>query len=181
MVFALPVQASTESAAVAETHAEDPPLDIVSGITYRAGTRLRIPGTDWSFVVPDGWRGNRPDDAEMPFLMPEEGNALGMMFPLTGVTQDALREQLREPLSLLHGLSFVPAGSQVETDAWIAQSYEGEEMAGRALAVRGADNAAVIYFLMGPPQEMAVFHSVLEQLGQSTRFGGSGSGRDAAL
>lgn len=181
MFFALPMLASTEYAAIAETHAEDRPLDVVSGMTYRAGTRLRIPGTGWSFVVPDGWQGNRPDDAEMPFLTPEDGKELGMMFPLTGVTREALREQLREPLALLHGLSFIPAGSQVETDVWIAQSYQGEEMAGRALAVMGAENTAVIYFLMGPPQETSVFHTVLEQLGQSTRFSESGAGRDAAL
>jgi len=179
--FVLPVGASTESAVVAETHVEDRPLDAVSGTTYRSGTRLRITGTDWSFVVPDGWQGNRPDDAEMPFLIPEEGKELGMMFPLTGVTRDGLREQLREPLSLLHGLSFIPAGSQAETEAWIAQSYEGEDLAGRALAVMGAGDKAVIYFLMGPPQELPVFHSVLEQLGQSTRFSEAGSGHDAAL
>ena len=181
MFFALPIHASMESVAVADTQSEDRPLDVVSGITYRAGTRLRIPGTGWSFVVPEGWQSNRPDDAEMPFLIPEEGKDLGMIFPLTEVTRETLREQLREPLSLLHGLSFIPSGSQVETEAWIAQSFEGEEMAGRALAVMGAVNAAVIDFLMGPPQQMAVFHSVLEQLGQSTRFGESGPGRDAGL
>ena len=181
MFFALPIQASMESVAVADTQSEDRPLDVVSGITYRAGARLRIPGTGWSFVVPEGWQSNRPDDAEMPFLTPEEGKDLGMMFPLTEVTRETLREQLREPLSLLHGLSFIPSGSQVETEAWIAQSFAGEEMAGRALAVMGAGNTAVIYFLMGPPQQMSVFQSVLEQLGQSTRFGESGSGRDAGL
>ena len=181
MFFALPIHASMESVAVADVQSEDRPLDVVSGITYRAGTRLRIPGTGWSFVVPEGWQSNRPDDAEMPFLTPEEGKDLGMMFPLTEVTRETLREQLREPLSLLHGLSFIPSGSQVETEAWIAQSFVGEEMAGRALAVMGAGNTAVIYFLMGPPQQMSVFQSVLEQLGQSTRFGESGSGRDAGL
>ena len=181
MFFALPIHASMETVAVADVQSEDRPLDVVSGITYRAGTRLRIPGTGWSFVVPEGWQSNRPDDAEMPFLTPEEGKDLGMMFPLTEVTRETLREQLREPLSLLHGLSFIPSGSQVETEAWIAQSFVGEEMAGRALAVMGAGNTAVIYFLMGPPQQMSVFQSVLEQLGQSTRFGESGSGRDAGL
>ena len=179
--IALPVHASTESGAIAGTQIEEPPLDVVSGITYRAGTRLRIPGTGSSFVVPDGWQSHRPDDAEMPFLVPEEGKELGMMFPLTEITRDALREQLREPLSLLHGLSFIPAGSQVETEAWIAQSYEGEEMAGRALAVTGSGNKAVVYFLMGPSRDMSVFHSVLEQLGQSTRFGEDRSGRDIGL
>ena len=181
MFVALPIHASMESVAVADTQSDDRPLDVVSGITYRAGARLRIPGTGWSFVVPEGWQSNRPDDAEMPFLTPEEGKDLGMMFPLTEVTRETLREQLREPLSLLHGLSFIPSGSQVETEAWIAQSFVGEEMAGRALAVMGAGNTAVIYFLMGPPQQMSVFQSVLEQLGQSTRFGESGSGRDAGL
>ncbi len=180
-LVSLAVQAAAESAGIAESHAEDRPLDVVSGMTYRPGTRLRIPGTDWSFVVPDGWQSNCPDDAEMPFLVPEEGKQLGMMFPLTGVTREALRDQLREPLSLLHGLSFIPAGAQVETEEWIAQSYEGEEMAGRALAVTAAGDRAVIYFVMGPPEAMSLVHSVLEQLGQSTRFGEPVSGRDTAL
>jgi hypothetical protein len=178
---AVPLWASTESAAIAENRAEDRPLEIVSGITYRAGARLKIPGTDWSFVVPERWQSNRPDDAEMPFLLPEEGKELGMIFPLTEVSREAVREQLSQPLSLLHGLSFVPAGPGVETDASIAQSYQGEEMAGRALAVFGSGNTAVIYFLMGPPQEASAFHSILEQLGQSTRFGDPGSGRDVGL
>ncbi len=181
LLFAVPLWASTESTAISETHPEDRPLEIVSGITYRAGARLKIPGTDWSFVVPDRWQSNRPDDAEMPFLMPEAGKELGMIFPLTEVTREAVREQLSQPLSLLHGLSFVPAGPGVETEASVAQSYQGEEMAGRALAVIGPGNIAVIYFLMGPPQEASAFHSILEQLRQSTRFGESGSGRDVGL
>lgn len=181
LLVSLAVQVATESAGLAESHAEDRPLDVVSGMTYRPGTRLRIPGTDWSFVVPDGWQSNRPDDAEMPFLVPEAGKQLGMMFPLAGVTREALRDQLREPLSLLHGLSFIPAGTQVETEEGIAQSYVGEEMAGRALAVTAGGDRAVIYFVMGPPEDMALVHSVLEQLGQSTRFGEPASGRDATL
>ena len=181
LLVAMPLWASTESAAIAEIHPEDRPIDIVSGITYRAGARLQIPGTDWSFVVPDNWQSNRPDDADMPFLTPEEGKELGMIFPLAEVTREAVREQLGQPLSLLHGLSFVPAGLGVETEASIAQSYQGEEMAGRALAVIGPGTTAVIYFLMGPPQEASAFHSILEQLGQSTRFGDPGSGRDVGL
>ncbi len=178
---AVSLWASTESAAIAESRAEDRPIEIVSGITYRAGARLKIPGTDWSFVVPERWQSNRPDDVEMPFLLPEEGKDLGMIFPLTEVSREAVREQLSQPLSLLHGLSFVPAGPGVETDASIAQSYQGEEMAGRALAVIGSGDTAVIYFLMGPPQEASAFHSILEQLGQSTRFDDPGSGRDVGL
>ncbi len=163
-------RAASESVGVDERAQETPSVEIVSGVIYRAGTRLTIPGTQWSFVVPDHWQSNRPDDADMPFLTPEDGQDLGMLFPLTEVTRESVRDQLSQPLSLLHGVSFIPAGAQTENETTIAQSYQGEDMAGRALAVLGPGNAAVIYFLMGP-HDAALFQSVLEQLGQSTRFG----------
>jgi len=147
LFFSLPAWAELESGAAAEAQQGSPIIDVDPGVTYRAGARLRIPGTDWSFLVPAGWQSTRPEDSEMPFLMAEEGKGLGMMFPLTDVTRETVRDHLSQPLSLLHGLSFIPAGSQVETDAWIAQSYQGEEMAGRALAVMGAENTAVVSYV----------------------------------
>jgi hypothetical protein len=162
--------AGVDPASTSETRQEDRPRDVDSGVTYRAGTRLRIPGTDWSFVVPDQWQCSRPDDSDMPFLMTEEGNGLGMMFPLADVTREVVLDQLSQPLSLLHGLSFIPAGSTVETETSIARSYQGEDMLGRALAAFGSENQCVIYFIMGPREEADVFETVLERLGASTHF-----------
>ena len=181
LFFSPPAWADLESGAAAETPQSSPILDVDPGVTYRAGARLRIPGTDWSFLVPTGWQSTRPEDSEMPFLMAEEGKGLGMMFPLTDVTRETVRDHLSQPLSLLHGLSFIPAGSDVETDLSIARSYQGEDLAGRALAVLGPGNTSVIYFLMGPPDEASGYQSVLEGLGQSTRFSAPVSGRDVGL
>ena len=181
LFFSPPAWADLESGAAAETPQSSPILDVDPGVMYRAGARLRIPGTDWSFLVPTGWQSTRPEDSEMPFLMAEEGKGLGMMFPLTDVTRETVRDHLSQPLSLLHGLSFIPAGSDVETDLSIARSYQGEDLAGRALAVLGPGNTSVIYFLMGPPDEASGYQSVLEGLGQSTRFSAPVSGRDVGL
>ena len=181
LLFTAPTRASSELVAMEEPASETRPIEIVSGVTYRAGARLTIPGTGWSFVVPEHWQSSRPDDADMPFLTPEEGKDLGMLFPLTGATRESIREQLSQPLSLLHGISFIPAGSQIENETSIAQSYQGEDMVGRALAVLGPGEAAVIYFLMGPPHDAALFQSVLEQLGQSTHFGEPGAERGPGL
>lgn len=170
LLVSVSARADSPPVGVAEAPQEDRSIEVATGTTYRAGTRLKIPGTDWSFVVPDRWQSNRPGDAEMPFLMPEEGKELGMIFPLTDVTRESVREQLSQPLSLLHGLSFIPAGSETETEASIARSYQGDEMAGRALAVFGPGNTAVIYFLMGPSDGASGFQPVLERLGGSTRF-----------
>ena len=166
------VYAGSEPAAAADIRQEDRPLDVDSGVTYRSGTRLRIPGTDWSFVVPDRWQSNRPEDSEMPFLMAEEGKGLGMMFPLAEVTRETVRDHLSQPLSLLHGLSFIPADTEVETETSIARSYqgEGEDMVGRALAVLGPGSTCVIYFVMGAGDEASGIAAVLERLRQSTRF-----------
>ena len=181
LFFSLPAWAELESGAAAEAQQGSPIIDVDPGVTYRAGARLRIPGTDWSFLVPTGWQSTRPEDSDMPFLMAEEGKGLGMMFPLTDVTREMVRDHLSQPLSLLHGLSFIPAGFEVETELSIARSYQGEDLAGRALAVLGPGNISVIYFLMGPPDEVSGYQSVLEGLGQSTRFAATASGRDVGL
>ncbi len=181
VLLTAPTRASSDPVAMEEPAAETRPIEIVAGVVYPAGTRLSIPGTAWSFVVPAHWQSSRPNDADMPFLTPEEGKDLGMLFPLTGTTRESVREQMSEPLSLLHGISFVPAGSQIENETSIAQSYQGEDMAGRALAVLGPGAVAVIYFLMGPPHDAALFPSVLEQLGESTHFGVPGAERGPGL
>ena len=162
--------ANTESAPVVDDRQETPPRDVDPGMVYREGLRLRIPGTDWSFVVPDRWQTSRPEDSEMPFLMALEGKGLGMIFPLTDATREEIHDQLSQPLSLLHGLSFIPTGSIVETDTSIARSYQDEDMIGRALATFGPENRCVIYFIMGPREEVSTFEAVLEQLRASTRF-----------
>ena len=163
--------ASPESAAGVNHQQETSPRDVDPGMTYREGIRLRIPATDWSFVVPERWQSSRPEDSEMPFLMAQEGKGLGMIFPVADVTREAVRDQLSQPLSLLHGLSFIPTGSVVETDTSIARSYQDEDMIGRALAAFGPENGCVIYFLIGPPEEASGFKTVLEELRASTRFG----------
>lgn len=164
------VWAGSGPASAADSRQEDRPRDVDPGVTYRAGIRLRIPGTDWSFVVPDQWQSSRPEDSEMPFLMAEEGKGLGMIFPLADVTRETIRNHLSQPLSLLHGLSFIPAGTEVETETSIARSYQGEDMVGRALAAFGPENRCVIYFVMGPPEDASGFETVLERLRASTRF-----------
>lgn len=173
--------ATSEPVAVDGDRQNGRPLDVDPGITYHGGTRLRIPGTDWSFVVPDRWQSNRPEDSAMPFLMAEEGKGLGMIFPLADVDRETVRNQLSQPLSLLHGLSFIPAGSEVETETSIARSYQGDAMAGRALAVLGPGNACVLYFVMGPPEEVPGFEAVLERLAQSTSFAGMIPGQETEL
>ncbi len=165
-----PVWASLESVVADDGRPGQHPLDVDPGLTYRAGTRLRIPGTDWSFVVPDQWQSTRPEDSEMPFLLAQEGKGLGMIFPLADVTREAIRDHLSQPLSLLHGVSFVPAGSEVETETSIARSYQGEDMVGRALATLGPENVCVIYFIMGPAGEASEYETVLERLRASTWF-----------
>ncbi len=164
------VWAGLEPASAPDIQPEDRALDIESGVTYGAGTRLKIPGTDWSFIVPVLWRSSRQEDSDMPFLMAEEGKGLGMMFPLADATREVVHDHLSQPLSLLHGLSFIPAGAEVETETSIARSYQGDGMIGRALAKLGPGGAGVIYFIMGPPEGTHGFESVLERLGQSTRF-----------
>ena len=90
------------------------------------------------------------------------------------MTRDAIRAQLEEPLSLLHGLAFVPAGSLKETNEAIGRSYSGEGMVGQALAVFGPDDVCVMYFIMGPVDELSTNETVLQALQRTTRFESAG-------
>ena len=90
-----------------------------------------------------------------------------MMFPLTGRSHEALREQLREPLALLHGLSFIPAGSRKWklTHGSLNRTRAEKMMADRALAVMGEENTAVVYFSDGAASGNICLPYRLEQLG----------------
>jgi hypothetical protein len=117
----------------------------------------------------------------MPFLMAQEGKGFGMIFPLADMTREAIRDQLSQPISLLHGLSFIPAGSSAETDTSMTRTYEGEDLIGSALAAFGPENYCVIYFIVGPREEASGFDGVLEQLRTSTRFADGQSRQEIGL
>ena len=100
---------------------------------------------------------------------------MGMMFPLAHATAEEVEHELDQPLALSQGVSFVPAGSLVRTESRLLRSYVSEATVGRALAVKGPDQW-VIYFLMGPGSESEGYDALLDQLADSTQFGGEGSG-----
>ncbi|MBX3237553.1 MAG: hypothetical protein KF814_15490 [Nitrospiraceae bacterium] len=158
----------------AEVPSTDLPVQAEPGQVYGAGTRLLISPTGWSFAVPDAWKSSRPPEADSPLLMSVDGQSLGLIFPLRNMTRDAIRAQLEEPLSLLHGLAFVPAGSLKETNEAIGRSYSGEGMVGQALAVFGPDDVCVMYFIMGPVDELSTNETVLQALQRTTRFESAG-------
>jgi hypothetical protein len=153
-----------------DQRSERPAVDVEIGRSYAAGTRLRIPTTGWSFTVPDHWQSTRPPDSDLPLLMSEDGRSFGMMFPLQDTTRETIRQQLEEPLSLLHGLSFIPTGAVAETDGWIGRAYSGEGMIGQASAVFGPSGACLMYFIMGPADGTGNYDEVLSVLRDSTRF-----------
>ncbi len=153
-------------------------LEAEPGQVYGAGTRLRISPTDWSFAVPEAWKSSRPPESDLPLLMSLDGQGLGLIFPLRNVTREAIRAQLEEPLSLLHGLAFVPAGSLKETEGAIGATYSGEGMVGHALAVFGPDDVCVMYFIMGPGEEASDYDAVLQALQRTTRFEESRQGAE---
>jgi hypothetical protein len=165
-----PAQAAMFLAAESMSGSESPALDVEPGRTYAAGTRLKIPATDWSFTVPARWQSSQPPDSDLPLLISEDRRSFGMIFPLHNATRASIRQQLDEPLSLLHGLSFIPAGAVTETDTWIGRSYSGEGMVGQAAAVFGPGGACMMYFIMGPADGAVSYDEVLAELRQTTSF-----------
>ena len=160
---------AVSAASLSETAAEAP-VDISPGGNYTAGITLRIPGQGWLFKVPAQWHATVFEDAELPFLISDEGHSMGMMFPLAHATADDIESELAQPLSLSQGVVFVPTGGLTRTESRLRRSYVSEATVGRALGVKGPADQWVIYFLMGPDSEAGAFDAVLDQLADSTQF-----------
>jgi hypothetical protein len=156
----------------------DSPVDLAPGGNYAAGIRLRIPSQGWSFKIPAQWHATVFEDAELPFLISDEGRSMGMMFPLAHATAEEVENELGQPLALSQGVSFVPTGSLVRVESRLRRSYVSDATAGRALAVKGPSDQWVIYFLMGPGSESEEYDALLDQLADSTQFAVEGSGSE---
>lgn len=69
------------SGSVTEAQAESPltrtqsspAVEMQPGQTYAAGTRLRIPKGNASFVIPVGWHAQLPEDSERLSRYPSQG------------------------------------------------------------------------------------------------------------
>ena len=150
--------------------AADSSIDLSPGGNYAAGITLRIPGQGWSFKVPAEWHATVFEDAELPFLISDEGRSMGMMFPLARTTAEDVESELAQPLSLSQGVVFVPTGALLRTESRLRRHYVSDATVGRALAVKGPTDQWVIYFLMGPDSESSTFDAVLDRLADSTQF-----------
>ncbi len=151
---------------VVQVQAGDPKV----GDEFPAGTRVRLAVAGASFVVPSDWNGSVPEDGGMVFLTATTTMGVGMVFELTDVTPDAIREHLNTPLSLMHGLVFEPVGELETGSGRMERSYRSEAYAGGAIAVMGPARTCVMYFVFGSPQETAVHRHVLAELADSTVF-----------
>jgi hypothetical protein len=158
------------SADVRSDAAADSSIDLSPGGNYASGITLRIPGQGWSFKVPAEWHATVFEDAELPFLISDEGRSMGMMFPLPHATAEDIESELAQPLSLSQGVVFVPTGALLRTESRLRRHYLSDTTVGRALAVKGPTDQWVIYFLMGPDSESSTFDAVLDRLAESTHF-----------
>ena len=168
-----PISAWAESSSGAAAEA---PVDLLPGGNYASGITLRIPSQGCSFKVPVQWHATVFEDADLPFLISDEGRSMGMMFPLAHASAEEVEDELAQPLSLSQGVIFVPTGALMRTESRFRRSYVSEATVGRALAVKGPPDRWMIYFLMGPSDESESFDAVLDQLADSTKFGASDSG-----
>jgi hypothetical protein len=150
--------------------AAEAPVDLSPGGNYAAGLTVRIPSHGLSFKVPAQWHATVFEDAELPFLISDEGRSMGMMFPLARATPEDVESELAQPLSLSQGVVFVPTGALIRTESRLRRPYVSDVTVGRALAVKGPVDQWIIYFMMGPDSESAGFDAVLDLLADSTRF-----------
>lgn len=165
LVMVLGVATST-----AALWAQDQARDLRSGQQYEGGTLVHDPAHAVSFALPSGWPGRIPLDSEALLLNSPTHEGIGVVAILDGMTPDTLTERLSEPQDF--GESVVLQLSQPlerQGQQWTA-SYLSGNVIGRALALLGPEEQAVVYFFAGPRAEADSYERALAELAASTRF-----------
>lgn len=166
------------SGSVTEAQAESPltrtqsspAVEMQPGQPYAAGTRLRIPKGNASFVIPVGWHAQLPEDSEAIIAVSESGAGFVMVFMILNMTEEELITLLGEPQPITHDLVFEPAGPAVKKGNRVTAAYEAGSLSGRALTVLGPDQQAVLFFLGRPRTESNQPDQLLDDLAESTEF-----------
>ncbi len=114
---------------------------------YESGTRVRLPNGRASFVVPDGWRVQWPDQSEGIIGFSESGVGFVMVFMMRQATEEDLVALLAMPQPITHDLVYEPTGVAERKGQHLTAFYRAGSLSGEAVAVMGPDQEAVVYFL----------------------------------
>lgn len=144
--------------------------DLRLGRFYQGGTRLRIPRLGVSFTVPHEWRASLPAGSQVIHLDSPRRAGIGIILLLPGVTPDEVAARMQEPLALEEAYVLDPTGPVERKGLRLSASYLRGNQIGRALALLGPRDQALVYMLVGPQEQAAYYEQVLTALARSTEF-----------
>ncbi len=148
----------------------DPVEDLRAGRFYHGETRLRIPFLGVSLTVPRHWRVRLPAGSQVAHLDSSRRPGLGLLIVLDETTVEEAEARLSEPFALEEAYVLDPAAPVRREGMRLYASYLHGDQVGRAVALLGPANQAVIYFIAGPEQEGDYYAGLLAGLADSTMF-----------
>jgi hypothetical protein len=146
-----------------------PIVEMHPGLEYAPGTRISISKGHASFVVPDGWHAQLPEDSETIILVSESGVGFGMVMALN-MTEEEMIGLMGEPQPMTHDMVFEPAGPVLKKGNRVTASYEAGPLTGRAVTVLGPTQQGVLFFLGRLRTEVQEPDRLLDELATSTEF-----------
>lgn len=145
-------------------------VTIIAGQEYEPGTRVGLPTTGVSFIIPRDWRGGMPPDQAVFILASHNKPGIGMAIMQTGMNQDNLIKFLSERQDLGDNIVLKPEGSPKITDSSIQMNYTHVFYTGKALAILGPHGNSVTFFFTGPTSEKEYYQTLLDKLIASVNF-----------
>ena len=150
--------------------ADEAPRDLQRGQRYEGGTLVRDAKRGLVFRLPESWAGRIPHDSEALLLNAPQQEGVGIVVILGQITPEQLEERLSEPQDF-GGSVLLQLARPLDQDGvrWKA-AYLSGNVIGRALAMLGPAQQAVVYFFAGPRAEAQAYEQLLDELRNSTRF-----------
>lgn len=145
-------------------------VTIIAGQEYEPGTRVNLPTTSVSFIIPRDWRGGMPPDQAVFILASHTKPGIGMAIMQTGMNQDNLIKFLSEQQDLGDNIVLQPEGSPKITDSRIQMNYTHVFYTGKAIGILGPHGNSVTFFFAGPMSEKEYYQNLLNKLIASVNF-----------
>lgn len=160
---------------IADSWAQSPPprtttVDMQAGLSYRAGTRVRVPNGVASFLIPTGWRGEQLDNLAAVLLVSENEAGFVLAFAILNQTEDELIALLREPQPISETVVFEPTGAVTRKGNTLTATYAAGSLTGRGVAVMGPDLQGILFLHGRPQNEPRPSRSLLGELADEVRF-----------
>lgn len=150
--------------------AVDASRELTPGQRYDGGTVVHDSRRGVSFRLPPDWAGHIPQGSDALLLNASGQDGVGIVAILDQMTPELLAERLSEPQDF-GGSVILQLSRPLEQDGtrWKA-AYLSGNVVGRALALLGPDEQAVVYFFAGPRAEGHVYDQLLDNLARTTEF-----------